>query len=123
MTVQTLEIKGRRMVQLPEREYLALLQRAGIKKEAKDLPPLPRKLPDGNYPALDYARASLARKIILERRRLGLSQAELARRAGIPVESLNRLERAKTNPTIKTVDKIDRALKAAVSNKGKTWRD
>ena len=113
MIVQTLEIKGRRMVQLPERDYLALLQRAGIQRVEGNLPPLPKKLSDGNYPALEFARASLARKIIQDRRKLGLSQAELARRAGIPVESLNRLERARTNPTLKTVGKIDRALKAA----------
>jgi predicted transcriptional regulator len=61
---------------------------------------------------LEYARASLARKIIRDRRKLGLSQAELTRRAGIPAESLNRLEHAKTNPTLKTVEKIDHALRA-----------
>ena len=77
------------------------------------MPSLPSMGPDGNYPALEYARASLARDIISTHRRLGLSQVELARRAGIPPESLNRVERARTNPTIKTVEKIDRALKAA----------
>lgn len=113
MNVQTLEVKGKRMVQLSERDYLSLVERANMAVPEVAMPPLPRLGADGNYPALEYARASLARKIIRDRRRLGLSQAELARRAGIPPESLNRLERAKTNPTIKTVEKIDRALKAA----------
>ena len=113
MNVQTLEVKGKRMVQLSERDYLSLVERANMAVPQAAMPPLPRLGADGNYPALEYARASLARKIIRDRRRLGLSQAELARRAGIPPESLNRLERSKTNPTIKTVEKIDRALKAA----------
>ena len=58
-------------------------------------------------------RASLALKIIRDRRRLGLTQAELARRAGIRPESLNRIERGTVSPSIPTVEKIDRALKKA----------
>ena len=75
-------------------------------------PLLPEPNAEGNYPAVAYARASLARKIIRDRRRLGLSQVELARRAGIRPETLNRLEHAKHSPTVATVEKIDRALKA-----------
>ena len=111
--MQKLEVKGKRMVQIPERDYKELMRRAKLAMPDGDMPRLPALGADGNYPALEYARASLARDIISARRRLGLSQVELARRAGIPPESLNRLERAKTNPTIKTVDKIDRALTAA----------
>ncbi|MHB1767701.1 MAG: hypothetical protein ACYCUV_07595, partial [Phycisphaerae bacterium] len=82
MNVQTLEVKGKRMVQLSERDYLSLVERANMAVPEVAMPPLPRLGADGNYPALEYARASLARKIIRDRRRLGLSQAELARRAG-----------------------------------------
>ena len=113
MNVRTIEVKGRRVVQLAERDYLKLVRQAKINAPEADMPSLPSMGLDGNYPALEYARASLARDIISTRRRLGLSQVELARRAGIPPESLNRVERARTNPTIKTVEKIDRALKAA----------
>lgn len=113
MKLRTLKVKGRRMVQLPERDYRELMRRAGMAPVDTDMPPLPAMGADGNYPALEYTRASLSRDIIKTRRRLGLSQVELARRAGIPPESLNRVERAKTNPTIKTVEKIDRALKVA----------
>jgi DNA-binding XRE family transcriptional regulator len=113
MNVRTLEVKGRRIVQLAERDYLKLVRQAKMNALEADMPPLPSIGPDGSYPALEYARAALARDIISTRRRLGLSQVELARRAGIPPESLNRVERARTNPTIKTVEKIDRALRAA----------
>lgn len=114
MNVRTLEVNGKRMVQLTERDYLLLVRQAKVKVSDSDMPRLPAIGADGNYPALEYARASLARDIIKTRRQLGLSQVELARRAGIPPESLNRVEHAKTNPTIKTVEKIDRALKAAI---------
>ncbi|MGC8553726.1 MAG: hypothetical protein ACP5O7_12825 [Phycisphaerae bacterium] len=91
MSIEIIKVNGRRMVQLPEKEYRELARRAGSSLDGTDLPPLPRPGTDGNYPALEYARISLARKIIRDRKRLGLSQTELARQAGIPAASLNRL--------------------------------
>jgi DNA-binding XRE family transcriptional regulator len=67
----------------------------------------------GNYPAVEYARTSLARKIIKMRRMAGLSQAELARRAGIRPETLNRIEKGKTTPDVATIAKIERVLETA----------
>jgi hypothetical protein len=43
-----------------------------------DGPTLPKADAQGNYPAVAYARVSLARKIIKARRQAGLTQAELA---------------------------------------------
>jgi len=106
----TLKIKGERFVIVPEGEYEKLLSRADGEP---DLPPLPKPLPNGNFPAVPYARASLARKLIRDRRAAGLAQAELARLAGIRVETLNRIERLKMTPSIATVEKIDRALAKA----------
>jgi ribosome-binding protein aMBF1 (putative translation factor) len=63
-----------------------------------------------NIPAIEYVRKSLARRITQARRAAGLIQAELARRAGIRPETLNRLEKGKTTPAIATVIKIERAL-------------
>jgi transcriptional regulator with XRE-family HTH domain len=63
-------------------------------------------------PAVEYARASLARKIIKARRMAGLTPADLARRAGIRPETLNRLEKGKTTPDTATLAKIERALQA-----------
>lgn len=67
----------------------------------------------GNYPAVEYARASLARKIIKARRMAGLAQAELARRAAIRPETLNRIEKGRTTPDTSTIVKIERALKTS----------
>ena len=77
------------------------------------LPAIPPPDAKGNCPALPYARASLARKIIRRRQAAGLTQVELARRAGIRPETLNRLEQCRHTPTIATVDKLDRALTEA----------
>jgi ribosome-binding protein aMBF1 (putative translation factor) len=110
-------IAGERMVILQENEYERLKQKADEWE-----PLLPGPLPDGNYPALEYMRASLARKIIRHRRRLGLSQVELARRAGIRPETLNRLEHAKHSPTVGTVDKIEKALRKAEAQDAKSAR-
>ena len=72
---------------------------------------MPEALADGNYPALEYARAPIARSIIADRRRLGLTQVELARRARIRPETLNRIEQGMTSPSVKTLEKIERALR------------
>lgn len=112
MVAATIQVKGERFVIIRESEYDKLLSRRAGGNEP-DLPPLPKSLPNGNYDAIAYARASLARKLILSRRAAGLSQAELARRAGIRIETLNRIERLKLTPTVATVEKIDRALAKA----------
>ncbi len=74
-------------------------------------PVLPEPDAQGNYPTNATLAIILARKII--RRRLGLSQVDLARRAGIRAETLNRIEQGKHSPSVPTVEKIDRALKRA----------
>ncbi|HSZ59785.1 MAG TPA: helix-turn-helix domain-containing protein [Tepidisphaeraceae bacterium] len=58
-------------------------------------------------------RVGLARKLIKRRWAVGLSQAELARRAGIRPETLNRIERAKVTADTATVSKIVRVLEKA----------
>jgi ribosome-binding protein aMBF1 (putative translation factor) len=75
-----------------------------------DLPKLPNPDADGNVSALEYARASLARKLIIQRKALGWSQAELARRAGVRIETINRLEKARHTADPATARKIEMAL-------------
>ena len=76
-------------------------------------PPMPEPDAAGNYPVLEAMAVALARDILRARRKLGLSQAELARRAGIRPETLNRIEQGKHKPSVPTIDKIDRALRSA----------
>jgi DNA-binding XRE family transcriptional regulator len=89
---------------LPESEYRKL-------KGARGEPVLPQPDAKGNYPAMEALRVVLARKIIRRRRAVGLTQVELARRAGIRPETVNRIEQGKHTPSVETINKIDRALR------------
>jgi DNA-binding XRE family transcriptional regulator len=109
MPTQTIVVDGKPYVLLPRDEYNQLTTPA----KAANLPPLPGADAHGNYPAVEYARASLARKIIRDRVAAGLTQRELAKRAGISFEHLCRIETGKHVPSVPTIDKLDRALKRA----------
>jgi DNA-binding XRE family transcriptional regulator len=111
MTVQTVTLDGKRYAILEAKEYARL--RALARAAESEFPPLPAPDESGNFPAVEYARASLARKIIRQRRAAGLTQADLARRAGIRPETLNRIERGKATPDIATIEKITRAIEQA----------
>ena len=102
-------VKGERMVMMNEADYEALLQKASA-----DEPYLPAPDADGNYPALAALDVLQARDILRARRKLGLSQADLARRAGIRAETLNRIEKGKNTASVPTIAKIDRALNKAM---------
>ena len=96
---------GRRYVEIPLEEYERL--------KAADVPapPLPPPNASGNYPALETMRAMLARDILQDRCRLGLTQLQLAELAGVRVETICRIETGKHTPSVSTVEKIDAALK------------
>jgi len=81
------------------------------------LPPLPEADADGNYPAVEYAKASLARNIIRGRVEAGLTQLELAKRADIRNETLCRIERGQQTPSVATIARIEKALKQASGGK------
>lgn len=102
--VQTVVLDGKRFVILPEADYQRM---AG-------LPPADAA---GNRPAVAAMRAVLARDIVRDRERVGWSQAELARRAGIRVETLNRIETGKHTPSVAAIEKIDTALRRTAKSK------
>ena len=112
--LQTFRLEGREFVILEKRQYDRLTgnipRRTATVQGDVTLPALPDKLPGGNYPAVEALRADLARDLIKRRWAAQLTQAELARRAGIRHETLNRLEKAKVTPDPATVRKIVRAL-------------
>lgn len=112
MVAGTLQISGKRFVIVPEAEYDRLRKRAA-EAGTVELPELPDLLASGNYPAVEALRAGLAHKLIKRRWAVGLSQAEVARRAGIRPETLNRIEKAKVTADTATVTKISRVLDKA----------
>jgi ribosome-binding protein aMBF1 (putative translation factor) len=106
--VRRATMNGKRVVVLEAREFERLLQRAD-----EWAPAMPAADRQGLYPAREAMAVIQARDIIRARRKLGLSQAELARLSGIRVETLNRIENAKNKPNVATIEKIDRALRRA----------
>jgi DNA-binding XRE family transcriptional regulator len=97
---------GTRFVLIPEAELAAI--------EGPDFPPIAE---DGTCEALPFIRASIARDIICERQELGLTQAQLAKLAGIRQETLSRLESGKHKPNVRTVERIEATLKKKRANR------
>ena len=106
---QTIQLEGKAYVIVERAEFERLTTLA----KAAELPAYPGPDAKGNYPAKEYLRVSIARDIIRDRVAAGLNQKELAKRAGIRVETLCRIESGKHTPSIPTIEKIDKALKAA----------
>jgi DNA-binding XRE family transcriptional regulator len=98
--LQTIEFHGERFVILPETIYKQLT--GGLQPRMSSL-----------SPAVAAMRAVIGRDIVKDRETVGWSQAELARRAGIRVETLNRIETGKRSPSVLTMQKIDDAFKSA----------
>ncbi|HVC98652.1 MAG TPA: helix-turn-helix transcriptional regulator [Pirellulales bacterium] len=121
MLRQVVMRKGKRFVLVEERELRRLERLAGKAQEADEspLPAWPPADEQGRRPALAFARVSIARSIMEERRAAGLTQEELARLAGVRQETICRLESGKHSPTVRTVAKIDKVLQAALRKAGK----
>ena len=111
--VQSITLAGKPFVIL-ERSYYEQLTTLA---KAADLPPFPEPDENGNYPAVEYGRASIARGIIKDRVKAGLSQKELAKRAGVRVETLCRIETGKHTPSLATITKLDQTLRRAMKRK------
>jgi ribosome-binding protein aMBF1 (putative translation factor) len=105
MSHATLNMNGQTFVLVPEAEY------RGMKAGRSAMPEFPAADDEGNFPAVQTGRVSIAREVIRRREKVGLSQKALAAAAGIRVETLNRIEKAKVTPDTATIVKIDRALK------------
>jgi DNA-binding XRE family transcriptional regulator len=115
IALQRIVVEGKRFVLLPESEYDRLCGRASetVPLDDAGLPPLPKPDKNGRFPAVQYARVSLARDIIRDRKAIGLTQTQLARLAGIRQETLSRIESGRQSAAVKTVERIERALAKA----------
>jgi DNA-binding XRE family transcriptional regulator len=102
MHTDTITIQGKRYVVIPEKEYKSL-----VKDKAPTLPKADR---NGCRPAVESVRVIMAQQLIADRQKAGLSQAELAARAGIRQETISRIESGKVTPTVRTMEAIDEAL-------------
>ncbi len=102
MHTDTITIQGQRYVVIPEKEYKSL-----VKGQFPALPKADRK---GRRPAVETARAIMAQQLIKDRKQAGLSQIELAKRAGLRQETISRIESGKVTPTIKTMQALEKVL-------------
>jgi len=112
MVAGTIRLKGQQFVIVPHREYQRMRDLTRELMEGEG-PPLPKPDDKGNVAAVQYMRAGLARRLLRRRRQAGLTQADLARRAGVRVETLCRIEKGKMTPSTLVFDKLHRALEEA----------
>ena len=104
---QLLELGGVRYVIVRESVFEYLCQQAHIDWQAVGVHK------EGLKPGFDLDGPSLAEKLIRRRVASGLSQVQLARRAGIRPETLNRIERGRTTPDFATIRKLVIAMNTA----------
>lgn len=88
--VQRLRIKGATFYLVPGAHYSKLVRDSG------------RPYVD----AVDHARASIGRDLRRRRAKAGLTQAQVAARCGLRLETISRLENGRGNPTVATVRRI-----------------
>lgn len=113
--ITRLKLDGREYVVLARREYERL---EGLARVAD----MPRRLTADavhEVPAVEYARDSIAREIVRRRVSAGVNQSQLARSAGVRVETLCRIETGKNTPSTATIAKLERALLAAEKSGGR----
>lgn len=104
MTLKTISIANDELVVLSRKDFDRLLEKAGM------LPARPRPDARGNVSARAAIDISIARELVSDRIRRGWTQTELARRSGVRLETISRIESGKHIPRQETLMKLDRAL-------------
>ena len=110
MSLDIITHKGRKCFAVPVEQFERMQRQA-------DLPTFPAPKANGNYDAIEYARASIARTLITDRRNAGLSQEELARLSGVRRETISRIESGKHTATVAIIDKLDKAIRKAAKRR------
>lgn len=72
--------------------------------------PKRRRSEEDELDAVSMSDQRLADRLLQRRQEAGLTQKELASRAGVRVETLNRIEKGRTTPDFKTVRKLVNAI-------------
>lgn len=107
---QSIVLSGKRYAVVEEDTLRAICDRACVRFNVDTPPPPPCDvIPSADM--LDERR--LGPRIVLRRRRAGMTQIELARRAGVRVETLNRVEKGRTIPDFATMRKLVVAMNQA----------
>jgi DNA-binding XRE family transcriptional regulator len=104
MAVSTITRNGKKFALVPLEDYRRMIS-------SHDLPALPVADKDGTCNAIEFARISIARTLMRDRKAAGLSQQELAKLAGVRQETISRIESGKHTATTRIIDKLDRAIR------------
>ncbi len=115
MPTQMIDLKDDRYALLPQEEYQDLMaQAAGIA-----LPRLPALNERGNYPGLELVGVLIARGLIVDRLEAGLTQEDVAERAGVPLDVVQDVERGgEATGDERAIDAIDAVLTSARQGRG-----
>jgi DNA-binding XRE family transcriptional regulator len=92
---------------VPAATLAAVCRKAGIAavpEEGAEPSPLEMAGPE------EFSGVDMARRIADRRKRSGLTQAELAKRAGVRIETVNRIERGHVTPDFGTIRKLVQAM-------------
>lgn len=95
---QRVRLDGNWYVIIKENEFLALTQT-----------PKPKRKTDA-LDAMNISNLRLADRLLQRRQEAELTQKDLAKLAGIRVETLNRIEKGRTAPDFKTIRKLVNAI-------------
>ncbi|MEM9420334.1 MAG: helix-turn-helix transcriptional regulator [Planctomycetota bacterium] len=108
----SVEIQGQRYFMVPEPDLEALLAKGSRKSAGKKSV--------GHQGLEDFAvdDLTLAQRLRRRREEVGLTQLDLATRAGLRHETLNRIERGKTTPDFRTIRKLVIAMDNLAASKG-----
>ena len=66
--------------------------------------------------AIEEIRENIATILIVERKKRGLKQKELANMAGVAEKTIYQLENFHGNPTLKTIDRLAKALNLGIED-------
>ncbi|MFN0136465.1 MAG: multiprotein-bridging factor 1 family protein [Phycisphaerae bacterium] len=102
LAYSTLDIDGVRYAVVRESVFTALCKAHAVTAAARE--------PQPSVAATELDDSRLASRLRDRRQAAGVSQAELARRADVRVETLNRIERGHTTPDFSTIRKLVVAL-------------
>ncbi len=78
--------------------------------DSMNMPKFPKPDRNGCRPMIESVWVVMAQQLIKDRKQAGLSQIELAKRAGLRQETISRIESGKVTPTIKTMQALEKVL-------------
>lgn len=111
MTTHNVVMDGRKYVMVPRDDWERIVKHL----PDPDLLPEPAPNADGSF-SPEHVKVMLCNKVIQQRKNAGLTQAQLAKRAGIRIETISRLESGKHIPSVRTMEKIEAAISARSRN-------